>query len=33
MNMEFTKDFANYRFDPDGGFVGEMLVDDLYLVE
>lgn len=29
MDMEFTKDFASYRFDPDGGFIAETLVDDL----
>jgi replicative DNA helicase len=32
MDLEFTKDFGSYRFDPDGGFVGETLVDDV-LVE
>ena len=27
MNLEFRKDLANYRFEPDGGFVTESLVD------
>jgi len=29
MDMEFTKDFANYRFDPDGTFLQETLVDEM----
>lgn len=33
MDMEFTKDFANYRFDPEGGFLVEALVDDFLLAE
>lgn len=28
VDLEFTKDFANYRFDPKGGFVQERLVDE-----
>jgi len=28
LDLEFTKDFDHYRFDPVGGFVGERLVDD-----
>jgi len=33
MDMEFTKDFANYRFDPEGGFCQETLVDDVMITE
>jgi replicative DNA helicase len=33
MDMEYTKDFACYRFDADGSFVGEALVDDVLLSE
>jgi replicative DNA helicase len=33
MNLEFRKDLANYRFDPDGGFVAEALVDALLVEE
>jgi replicative DNA helicase len=33
MNLEFTKDFANYRFEPDGRFTQERLVDDVLLSE
>ncbi len=29
INMEFTKDFANFRFDPKGSFVSDTLMDDL----
>ncbi len=29
MNLEFRKDLANYRFDPQGGFVAESLVDSV----
>ena len=29
MNLEFRKDLANYRFEPDGGFVTESLVDQV----
>lgn len=29
MHLEFTKDFSSYRFDPDGSFLGEKLVDDV----
>ena len=28
VDVEFTKDFQNYRFDPHGGFVQERLVDE-----
>lgn len=32
LDLEFTKDFTHYRFDPTGGFVAEQLVDEtLYL--
>jgi replicative DNA helicase len=33
MDLEFTKDFGNYRFDPDGTFVSETLVDDVLVEE
>ena len=33
MNLEFRKDLANYRFDPDGAFVSESLVDHVIFVE
>lgn len=33
MNLEFRKDLANYRFDPDGGFVAESLVDQVLFDE
>jgi replicative DNA helicase len=33
MNLEFRKDLANYRFDPDGGFVSEALVDHVLFEE
>ena len=33
MNLEFRKDLANYRFDPDGGFVAEALVDAVLVEE
>jgi hypothetical protein len=33
MNLEFRKDLASYRFDPDGGFVAESLVDALLIEE
>jgi replicative DNA helicase len=29
MNLEFRKDLANFRFDPQGGFVSEALVDSV----
>lgn len=29
MHLEFTKDFSSYRFDPEGSFLGEKLVDDV----
>jgi replicative DNA helicase len=29
INMEFTKDFANFRFDPKGSFVSDTLMDDI----
>lgn len=28
VDMEFQKDFAHFRFDPEGGFVSERLADD-----
>jgi replicative DNA helicase len=33
MNLEFRKDLANYRFDPEGGFVAESLVDSVLVEE
>ena len=33
MHMEFTKDFSSYRFDPEGAFLGERLVDDVLYEE
>ena len=33
MDLEFRKDLANYRFDPEGGFVAESLVDALLVEE
>ena len=33
MNLEFRKDLANYRFDPDGGFVAEAFVDNVRFSE
>ena len=33
MNLEFRKDLANYRFDPQGGFVTESLVDQVLFDE
>jgi replicative DNA helicase len=33
LNVEFRKDLASYRFDPDGGFVAESLVDALLVQE
>jgi len=33
MNMEFTKDFASYRFEPDGRFTQERLVDEVLVSE
>ena len=33
LNVEFRKDLASYRFDPDGGFVTESLVDALLVQE
>jgi len=33
MNLQFRKDLANYRFDPEGGFVTESLVDSLLVGE
>jgi len=29
VDLEFKKDFANYRFEPQGRFVAEQLVDDV----
>jgi replicative DNA helicase len=33
LDIEFAKDFAHYRFDPDGAFVAENLVDDLLYMD
>ena len=33
MNLEFRKDLGSYRFDPEGGFVAELLVDALLVEE
>jgi replicative DNA helicase len=33
MDLEFRKDLASYRFDPDGSFVAESLVDALLVEE
>lgn len=33
LHLEFSKDFANYRFDPRGGFLAEKLVDDVLYEE
>jgi replicative DNA helicase len=33
LDMEFRKDFAHFRFDPDGRYVAERLVDDIITVE
>ena len=33
MDLEFTKDFGSYRFDPDGTFVTERLVDEILVEE
>jgi replicative DNA helicase len=33
LNLEFFKDLANYRFEPQGGFVGETLIDSLLVEE
>ncbi len=33
MNLEFRKDLANYRFDPNGGFISEALVDQVLYEE
>jgi replicative DNA helicase len=33
IDLEFRKDLANYRFDPEGGFVAESLVDALLVEE
>jgi replicative DNA helicase len=33
MNLEFRKDLANYRFEPEGGFVAEALVDAVLVEE
>lgn len=32
-DVEFTKDFSHFRFDPRGGFVKERLVDDWLIAE
>jgi replicative DNA helicase len=33
IDVEFRKDFPSYRFDPEGRFVAEQLVDDVLFVE
>jgi replicative DNA helicase len=33
IDVEFRKDFANFRFDPEGRFVAEQLVDDVLYEE
>jgi len=33
VELEFRKDFGHYRFDPDGGYVSERLVDDQFYAE
>lgn len=33
LDVEFHKDFGSYRFDPDGAFVAEKLVDDVLTPE
>jgi replicative DNA helicase len=33
VDLEFRKDFANFRFDPVGGFVAERLVDEVLNLE
>jgi hypothetical protein len=33
LNLEFCKDLANYRFEPQGGFVTETLIDALLVSE
>jgi replicative DNA helicase len=33
VDLEFTKDFASYRFDPRGGYVTERLIDDRVYIE
>jgi hypothetical protein len=33
MDLEFRKDLANHRFDPEGGFLAESLVDALLVEE
>ena len=33
VNLEFTKDFAHFRFDPEGQLVEEQLIDDLMYPE
>jgi replicative DNA helicase len=33
IDLEFRKDFANFRFDPRGAFVAEQLVDDVLFEE
>lgn len=33
VDVEFRKDFANYRFEPQGRFVAEQLVDDVLFEE
>ena len=33
LELEFGKDFGHYRFDPEGGYVSERLVDDRFYAE
>ena len=33
VDLEFTKDFASYRFEPRGGYVTERLIDDRVYIE
>jgi hypothetical protein len=33
VDLEFRKDFANFRFDSHGSFVAEQLVDDVLFEE
>ncbi len=33
LDLEFTKDFTHYRFEPIGGFVAEKLVDETLFLE
>lgn len=33
LDLEFTKDFPHYRFDPHGGFVEDQLIDEMLFPE